>query len=300
MLCVQVPATSANLGAGFDSLGLALTLYDRFWMEESDQIDITSLDGTAIPTDENNLIYRSAAALYQRCGRQLYGLKLRQKDQIPMARGLGSSSACIVGGLAGANALLGGPLTTEELLDMACELEGHPDNVAPALLGGVVVAAIEGQHAYHVKELLRDDLCFAALIPPFELRTAEARAALPQMVEHRDAVYGLSRAALMFASLASGRYENLRVAAGDRLHQSYRLPLIAGGQEAIELLYEQGAYAAFISGAGPTIMGIFSADKVQQLQKQLPGVLCGIGLSSWDVQLLQGQNEGVKILEEQL
>ncbi|MBP3270883.1 MAG: homoserine kinase, partial [Ruminococcus sp.] len=130
MIKIQIPATSANLGAGFDALGLALTYYNHVEMEESDRVEISSADGIPVPTDESNLIYVSAKDLYEVCGKKLSGLKLVQTNNIPMARGLGSSSACIVAGLVGANTLLGSPLTTDDLVDLAAQIEGHPDNTA--------------------------------------------------------------------------------------------------------------------------------------------------------------------------
>ena len=145
MIKIQIPATSANLGAGFDALGLALTYYNYVEMEESDKIDISSLDDVEVPVDENNLIYISAKDLFNVCGKKINGLKIRQTNNIPMARGLGSSSACIVAGLVGANTLLGNPLTADDLVDLAAQIEGHPDNTAPALLGGIVTAVFDGK-----------------------------------------------------------------------------------------------------------------------------------------------------------
>ena len=152
MIKVQIPATSANLGAGFDALGLALTFYNYVEMEESDRIDISSADGLEIPTDEKNLIYISARDLFEVCGKKLEGLRLVQTNNIPMARGLGSSSACIVAGLAGANQILGNPLSTDDLVDLAAQIEGHPDNTAPALLGGIVTAVFDGRKVHWVRE----------------------------------------------------------------------------------------------------------------------------------------------------
>ena len=136
MICVKVPATTANFGAGFDSLGAALDYYNRIWMEEWDGCWIEILDDTDVPTDETNLIYQTAKALYERCGRPFRGLHIRQENRIPTARGLGSSSACIAGGLLGANELLGRPCELAQLVDLAAAMEGHPDNSTPALLGG--------------------------------------------------------------------------------------------------------------------------------------------------------------------
>lgn len=256
MIKIQVPATSANLGSGFDSLGLALKFYNRVLMEEFDGVDISTSDGSDVPTDENNLIYTSAKFLFDLCGRPFKGLKLVQENNIPMTRGLGSSSACIVAGLVGANALMNNPLSKDDLVNLAARLEGHPDNSTPAILGGLVTAVFDGNRVYSVKVPISGRLKFAAFIPDFELKTEVARAALPKEVPHKNAVYNLSRAALMTASLFSGRLDNLRIAAGDKLHQPYRLKFIEGAQDIFNLANKIGAYATFISGAGPTLMAM--------------------------------------------
>ena len=256
MIKLQIPATSANLGAGFDALGLALQYYNDVEMEESDTIDITSADGTPVPTDANNLIYISAKDLYEVCGKKLPGLRMIQTNRIPMTRGLGSSSACIVAGLVGANHLLGNPLGTDDLVDLAAQIEGHPDNTAPALLGGIVTAVFDGRRVHWVKQEVYTKLRFVALIPDFELKTEKARACLPHTVPHKDAVYNLSRAALFSASLLTGKFENLRTAVHDKLHQPYRMALIPHAREVFDIAYAHGAYAAYISGAGPTVMAI--------------------------------------------
>ena len=163
MIKIQIPATSANLGAGFDALGLALTYYNYIEMEECDKIDITAADGLDIPTDERNLIYISAKDLFAVCGKKLEGLKLIQTSNIPMARGLGSSSACIIAGLVGANKMLGDPLTKDDLVDLAAQIEGHPDNTAPALLGGIVTAVFDGRKVHWVKQEVFTKLKFVAI-----------------------------------------------------------------------------------------------------------------------------------------
>ena len=178
MIRVQVPATSANLGSGFDSLGIALSMHNRVWMEESDVVDISSRDSTVIPTDEHNLIYWAAKRLYEQCGRKLPGLRLVQENNIPMARGLGSSSACIVAGILGANRLLGTPFSQKDLVNFAAKIEGHPDNTTPAIEGGLVASAIEGERVYSVSVPVSDKIRFAVFIPPFELKTEKARAVL--------------------------------------------------------------------------------------------------------------------------
>ena len=294
MIRIQIPATSANLGAGFDALGLALNYYNYVEMEESDVIDISSDDDQVIPTDETNLIYVSAKDLFTVCGRELKGLKLRQTNNIPMARGLGSSSACIIAGLLGANTMLGDPLSLDDLVNMAAQIEGHPDNTAPALLGGIVTAVFDGKKVEWVKQEVRTRLKFIAIIPDYELKTEAARAALPKQVAHKDAVFNLSRAALFSASLLTGKYENLRTAVQDRLHQPYRLELMPHAREVFDTAYTHGAYAVYVSGAGPTVMAIVDEDNTFFTGK-MEFSMEAAGITGWKVRELQIDNQGAKI-----
>lgn len=295
MIRLQVPATSANLGAGFDALGLALQYYNYVDMEECDCIDITSADGTPVPTDEKNLIYISAKDLFEVCGKKLTGLKLVQTNQIPMTRGLGSSSACIVAGLVGANTLLGNPLGTDDLVDLAAQIEGHPDNTAPALLGGIVTAVFDGRRVHWVKQEVYTKLRFVAMIPDFELKTEKARACLPSEISHKDAVYNLSRAALFSASLLTGKFENLRTATHDKLHQPYRMALIPHAREVFDIAYAHGAYAVYISGAGPTVMAIVDEENTYFAGK-MRFSLDNAGMKGWQVHDLKIDNTGCVLL----
>ena len=256
----EVPATSANLGSGFDSLGLALTLYNRVEMREHDRLEVISGDGKPVPQDESNLVYYAASLLYKECGRSLQGLSMKEESPIPMARGLGSSSACIVAGLMGANKLLKSPLNRGDLVNLAAKIEGHPDNVAPAILGGLVTSVMENGKVYSVSVPVSRAIKFCAFVPDFELKTDHARSILPQKISLDDGVYNLSRSALMTASLFSGSLDNLRVAVQDKLHQQHRLPLIQNGAEVFDVAYKEGAYGVYISGSGPAIMAIISAN----------------------------------------
>lgn len=295
MIKLQVPATSANLGAGFDALGLALQYYNDVEMEESDRIDITSADGTSVPADATNLIYISAKDLYEVCGRRLEGLRIVQTNRIPMTRGLGSSSACIVAGLVGANHLLGNPLGADDLVDLAAQIEGHPDNTAPALLGGIVTAVFDGRRVHWVKQEVYTKLRFVAMIPDFELKTEKARACLPAQIAHKDAVYNLSRAALFSASLLTGKFENLRTAVHDKLHQPYRMALIPHAREVFDIAYAHGAYAVYISGAGPTVMAIADEENTYFAGK-MRFSLDNAGLSGWQVRDLRIDNTGAVLI----
>lgn len=272
MIEIKVPATSANLGSGFDALGIALTIYNTVYLEESDHLDIKSLDSVNVPTNENNLVYSTAKRIYEICGKPFSGLKIRQISNIPMARGLGSSSACLVAGLLGANALLGNPLSKEDIINLAAALEGHPDNTTPAILGGLVTCAMDEGKVYSVSVPVDSHVRFVAMIPKDTLPTSHARSVLPDSVSRADAVYNLSRAALMTSSLFSGRFENLKIATQDRLHQPYRMGLIKGSDAAFRIARELGAYGVYISGAGSTIMAIIdnkNTDFLEQAALQL-------------------------------
>lgn len=295
MIKLQIPATSANLGAGFDALGLALTYYNYVNMEEADGIFIKSLDGTPVPEDENNLIYESAKTLFDICGKPFKGLSIEQVNNIPMARGLGSSSACIIAGLYGANKLMGDPLGLDDLVNLSAQIEGHPDNTAPALLGGIVTAVFDGRNVHWVKQEVFTTLKFVVVIPDFELKTEQARACLPTEVHHKDAVYNLSRAALFSASLLTGKYENLRTAVHDKLHQPYRMELIPHGRDVFDTAYSLGAYAAYLSGAGPSLMAIVDAEN-EFFCGKMKFALEKLELKNWKVHELHIDNTGTKLL----
>lgn len=295
MIRIQVPATSANLGSGFDSLGIALNLYNQVWMEESDTIDISSKDSIQVPTDDSNLIFWAAKQVYEKCGRKLPGLKIVQLNNIPMARGLGSSSACIVAGILGANRLLGGPLSVQELINLAAEIEGHPDNTTPAIEGGLAASAIEAGRVYSVSVPVSEKIRFALFIPPFELKTEKARSVLPTEYSRSDAVYNLSRSALMAASLFSGKLENLRVAVQDKIHQPYRASLIGHLDDVFRLSYELGSLGTYVSGAGPTIISMIDAADTEVFARYASNHLEEKGISGWEIKVLNTDSDGAQI-----
>ena len=298
MIRIDVPATSANLGSGFDSLGIALTMQNRVWMEESDTLEIRCTDNVKVPTDETNLIFWAASHLYEICGKKLPGLKIIQENNIPMARGLGSSSACIVAGILGANRFMGNPLSHTDLINLAAQIEGHPDNTSPALSGGLVASAMEGKRVYSVSVPVSDKIRFALMIPPFELKTEEARAALPKTYSREDAVYNLSRSGLMTASLFSGELQNLRVAVQDRIHQPYRSGLIGHYDDVFRMSYELGSLGTYVSGAGPTIIALVPADEADHFLSQAQTQLAQKGIENWQTDILAADPHGARITVE--
>lgn len=297
MITVKVPATSANVGSGFDSLGLAVTLYNELHLEEYEGLSIRSLDHVDVPCDETNLIYTTMKSMYELCGRPFYGVRFGQINNIPLSRGLGSSSACIIGGLLAANHMMKFPFSRQEIINLAASIEGHPDNTTPALLGGFVASVFDGEEVHFVRQELHVGLKFAALIPDTELKTSLARSVLPKRISHKDAVFNLSRAALMSASLATGSYHNLHCAAGDRLHQDYRLPMISGAERAMKMMQEEGAYCTYISGAGSTLMAMVPGDKEKIFYSRMRPRLDSEGYKNWNLLMLDADNTGAICVE---
>lgn len=298
MIKIRIPATSANLGSGFDSLGVALDLYNYVWMEEDDDVNISSKDDIAVPTDESNLIYWSAQRLYMECGKKLPGLRIVQENNIPMTRGLGSSSACIAAGLIGANRFLGSPLSQHELVNLACKIEGHPDNTTPALLGGLVTSAMENGRVYSVSVPVAEHIRFGTFIPPFELKTEVARRALPDQYSRENAVYNLSRSSLMTAALFSGSLENLRVAVQDSLHQPFRRQFVKGFDTVFRMSYELGSYGTYMSGAGPSIIAIIDDTLEEQFNQYAVPHLEEHGEEGWQFRVLCADGQGAQIVLE--
>ena len=255
---VRVPATTANLGCGFDVLGLALQIYNTFTLTLTPEPGwrVALPDGVDLPSDGDNLVFKAARDVFAKVGDKPAGLHLSLDMDIPLARGLGSSSAAIVGGLLAANALTGNPLKREVLLDMAVEMEGHPDNVTPALMGGLTLSyEVDECHAFLPLDF-PSDLSLIVAIPDFELPTAKARAVLPPQISRADAVFNCSRTALLVAALQMKRYDLLPAAMDDRLHQPFRAALVPGMEAAMAAGYRAKALGVVLSGAGPTLVAL--------------------------------------------
>ncbi|MDL2273653.1 homoserine kinase [Oscillospiraceae bacterium OttesenSCG-928-G22] len=256
MIRISVPATSANMGPGFDTMGIALSIRNVVEMDFCDRLEITNKYGLDVHNDERNLIYRCAKQFFDILGKPLPGLRIIEECNIPMTRGLGSSSACTVAGLLGANELLGKPLSQQDLINLAAVIEGHPDNSTPAIRGGFVAALLENGKVWQVRVPISERLKFCVFVPKFTLKTEKARGVLPTLVPHKDAVFTLARAALLAGSLVTGELENIGVATDDLLHQPYRFDLIPQGREVVAEAKRLGALGSYISGSGPTIIAI--------------------------------------------
>jgi len=258
---VRVPASTANLGPGFDSLGLALTLYNTATLaiRADAEVRITVEGegrGRLDREGKQSLVARAAAVAFRHLGAEPAGLDIALHNQIPLRRGLGSSGTAILAGIAGAAALLGRAPPAEEVLRLALPFEGHPDNLAPSLLGGLVASGLADGSVLAVRVPLGAPLKAVAVIPDRELPTAEARRVLPRQVPREDAVFNVTRTALLVAALATGQYACLPEASRDRLHQPYRAPLLPGLEEVCEAARKAGALAAFLSGAGSTVLAL--------------------------------------------
>jgi len=257
MVRVQVPATTANLGPGFDTLGMALKLYNIVELEEIPggiTIEVEGDGAEKIPRDQSNIVYLAAARIFQEAKYIPKGLRIRMVNNIPVARGLGSSAAAIVGGLTGANIIAGSPFSEKDILNFAATIEGHPDNVAPALIGGLVVSTLVEGEVKHCKIDPPAGLKCVVAIPDFPLPTKLAREVLPQSVSVQDAVFNISRAALLVTAFIKGDFAMFSTAMEDRLHQPYRANLVPGMKKVFAAARLAGAKGVALSGAGPTLI----------------------------------------------
>jgi homoserine kinase len=265
---VKVPATSANLGPGFDTLGLALSFYDELQVEvvagSEVTVEVHGEGAGEVPTDGSNLVATTIKYVFDRYQQQMPGLKLIAHNVIPHGRGMGSSGAAVVSGIMAAKGLLEGivEIPTSELLDIATELEGHPDNVAPALFGGLTIAWEDESGPHHKKLFVHRGVSPLELVPAHKMSTALARSLQPESVPHDDAVFNVSRSALLIAALTQSP-ELMMAATEDRLHQDYRAKAMPETYELIQLMRSHG-HAAVVSGAGPSVL-VLASDPAERL-----------------------------------
>lgn len=255
---VRVPATSANLGPGFDALGLALAQHNEVVAREADGVRVAVQGEGAgrLPSGGDNVVARGVRLAYEAAGRPFKGVDLTCHNRIPTARGLGSSAAAWVGGLVAGNALLGTPLSREALLALAARAEGHPDNVAAALHGGLTVSCLVGDRVAAVTLPVPAGVAWVVLVPAVTSSTAEARRVLPGQVPRADAVFNVQRTALLLAALQAGRLDALGDALDDRLHQPYRRRLFPWMPGVVEAARAAGALGCVLSGAGPSLLAV--------------------------------------------
>ena len=268
LVTFKIPATSANIGSGFDSVGLALDLYNEIHIynnDESKKIEFEiSGEGEGEISKDNNMILDAMKLVYKRLkAKPNKGYIIKCINRIPLSRGLGSSSAAIIGGLLTANYILGNKLSIEyDILNMSVQLEGHPDNVSPAILGGIISGVVRKDEDFkYVKIKPSKYLKAVVAIPNFYLSTETARNALPKEITFKDAIFNISRAALLTSALSSNRFDLLEVATDDKLHQDYRAKFIPGLKDLFKNTKAAGAYSVTISGAGSSILSLVKNDE---------------------------------------
>ncbi len=289
---VRVPASSANLGPGFDCFGLAWQLYNEMEFLPASELKISGCPEKF--QNENNLAYRAYLTTLEAAGLPPEPVEIRfLSTYIPVCRGLGSSSALIAGGVLAANELHGLGLSPDKLLLIAAQAEGHPDNVAPALRGGLTVSSMENGRVLSASFPLSDKLHFAVLVPDFELSTELARSVLPAQLSRQDAIFNVSRAALLLKALETGDAALLPVALQDRIHEPYRTPLIPGYDRARELALNLGAAGLCISGAGSTLLCFASGEDFA------PRMAAAVAeeFPSWRVLPVLPEREGAAVID---
>ncbi len=288
---IRVPATTANLGSGFDCIGAALSLYNEFTFAAIDSpdliISVSGLEADRVHTDATNLAYLAFLKLYAQIDRTPPNVRIEIALGVPLARGLGSSATAIVGGLLGGNALAGNPLSDAEIMNLAIEMEGHPDNVVPALIGGCRVAA-SSKSGWAIADIpWHDSIVPVVAIPDFELSTEEARSVLPTGYNLADAIFNTSHFGLLIRGLETGNPDWLAAALTDRIHQPYRQRLIPGYTDVEQAVIAAGGYGMVISGAGPTLLALTSSERAADV---------AMGMSAaWNSHNIQAQAQTLEI-----
>ncbi|MBF2057322.1 MAG: homoserine kinase [Cyanobacterium sp. T60_A2020_053] len=295
---IRVPATTANMGAGFDCIGAALSLYNHFefTLAEKTSFIISGKEGENIELGEDNLLYQSFLKFYAEMGQPAPSVEVKIEVGVPLARGLGSSATAIVGGLLGANYFSAHPLTSEELMELAIAIEGHPDNVIPAFLGNCILSVQGKQGWQFVPITCHPDISFVLAIPDFELATEKARAVLPSSLTYSQAVYNIAHMGLLIKALETGNETWLREALGDEIHQPFRRSLIKGYDDIEKAVLAEGAYGMVISGAGPTLLTLCHHSLTSQVSQVIEATWTQLGVKP-QVKPLSIEVEGAVILD---
>ncbi len=294
MLKIKVPASTANMGPGFDVLALSFKLYNEFIFEDSKELIINTPNKRY--NNKNNLVYRTLVQILEEKGIEAPALKLTMTNEIPISRGLGSSATCILAGVIAANRYLKKKMTTEEIYLKAVAIEGHCDNISSQFFGGLTLSMREEDRIFYRKANIPSGLLCTALIPDFTLSTKKARAVLPETVSLTDATYNLSHAMLFVESLKNGQFKDLKYFLKDKLHEPYRSSLIPNFDRIIQKAYDLGAYGAFLSGAGPTIM-ILRKNEENSFKKNIQNYLNTLE-DQWKAVDLSIDNEGTIISQD--
>lgn len=308
---VKVPATTANFGSGFDCLGMALPIYNVITIEEtvlpgtgieiniiSETDDDDELAIEHIPRDENNIIYKAVEMLYNSIGQSPSELKINIKSQIPIAKGLGSSASIIVGGLMAANELLGKPADEAALLSIATEVEGHPDNVTPAIIGGLVLTSLEDDGSIIYKKLpWPEEWHLTVCVPDYELATDISRSVLPKEVPLKDAAFNSRRTAMFVQALYTKDADLMKLALQDKLHQPYRTKLVPGLQDIMDSLkHEDNVLGCVLSGAGPSILIVSQRNNLERIKSIVSETWADYNVKT-NIRTLKVEEIGAQVLE---
>lgn len=285
MIEVVVKATTANLGPGFDCLGLALDIENRVRFTETNKNF----------ADKNNMIYMAAKKIFDIAGKTMPKIDIEQQIGIPVCRGLGSSAACIAAGCIAGNIMSGANLSLDELIEIGTEMEGHPDNIVPAFLGGFTVSSMDEGKVVYFRQTAYEGFKYAVMYPEYTLPTSQARAVLPKEIAFKDGVFNVGKASLFTAAMISGDGELLKYACKDKLHQPYRKSLVPGFDDITDTALSLGALASFLSGAGPTIIAILPKDE-KGFEAEMKDHLKKIE-GNWTLKVVTASNEGARVLE---
>lgn len=308
---VKVPATSANIGPGFDCLGMALPIYNVVTIDEtvlpgtgveinilSDEENVDNLIIDHIPKDENSVVYKAVELLYNSIGQTPSELKINIQTSIPVTRGLGSSAAVIVGALVAANKLLGEPADESALLSIATEIEGHPDNVTPAIVGGLVMSSLENDGSIIYRKLdWPDDWAITVCIPDVELATEISRSVIPKEVPLEDAIFNLKRMGMFVNAVNKHDSDLMKLALTDRLHQPYRAKLVPGLKELSEAFkHEEDVLGCVLSGAGSSMLIISKNNIVEKVTSTTLEIMENLNVKA-DVRNLKIEQNGATVIE---
>lgn len=292
MVSVRVPATSANVGCGFDSLGVALTLYTTFKFEKLDSgLEFVGFEERF--SNKNNLVYQTLLTTLKKLNKEISGVRISIENDVPISRGLGSSSTCVVAGIYGAYLLTDTPIDKQEIFTIANEIEGHPDNVSPAIFGSLSSSCTtDSKEAVTVKYEVDERFNFLALIPNFETSTEEARKVMPKEIKLQDAIYSLSRIGSVIKAFETYDLGLLNKVMGDKIHEPYRKEIIHEYHEVREICEKIDSSAFFISGSGSTLMNIVSdTNNIEKIKTELAKLKY-----NWQAILLKVDKEGTVVL----
>lgn len=296
-ITVKVPATTANLGAGFDTLALALDLYNYVTIElaAKTRIEVKNEGKNSLPLNEENIVYITAKAVFDMAEVKMDGLKIKLVNNIPLARGLGSSASARVGGAIGANYLLGNRFSKDEIMSLTAELEGHPDNVTPALFGGFTISYVDNERLKYFKISPNVKFKIVVVIPQFEVSTSKAREILPSEISRKEAVFNISRACLLVSSILTGQLEYIGAGMQDMLHQPYRKKLVPGMEDVFEAAMRNGARGVALSGAGPSIVA-FATESFEEIGKTMQRAFLKHNIKSRFL-VTEINNNGIEIID---